>query len=142
VDDLHALGKIFLKKIIFKPTRNMENFEKTKSPEIKSEELLRFIDNLELDDYMEFSFNGSNLLLIFLDEEDVSHDGEDAWHSTSTAIDGRDIYILKTLPPEIKKRKLFHEILECNIADQGFSVAEAHELTVKEEQKNFNQSKK
>ncbi|MDP3948504.1 MAG: hypothetical protein Q8Q17_00990 [bacterium] len=114
----------------------MENYEKTKVPEIRSKELLDFVNNLQLDDYMEFSFNGSNFLLVYTTEEDVEKDGEDAWHHTSTAIDGSDIYILDTLPLEAKKRRLFHEILECNLADQGFSK-EAHKIAMDEEQKNF-----
>ena len=41
-----------------------------------------------------------------------------------------------------RKRILFHEILEANLQDQGFSESEAHRITLAEEEKVFGQREK
>lgn len=88
----------------------------------------------------EFSYNASNFLLFLTTEEEVkemTEEGGDAWHHTSTAIDGRDLYMLESLSGEKRRKKLFHEILECNIRDQGFSLEEAHRIALKEVKEFF-----
>lgn len=123
----------------------MENREQPKTPEIKTNELLSVLENIQWESMYEFSYNGSNFLLVLTTKEEVKEmieEGGDAWHTTSTAIDGRDIYIFEGLSGEVRKRKLFHEILECNIYHQGFSMEEAHRIALAEEQKIFGQREK
>ena len=121
----------------------MENLENIKQPEIKSEELLSVIDKIKWENMYEFSFNGTNFLLIIIEKEDIeTRDvGEEAEYHESTMIDGYDIYLFDTIPESNRKRVLFHEILEANLQDQGFKN-EAHEIALKEEQKIYNNRKK
>jgi len=116
----------------------MENFEKIKHPEINAENLLSFIDSIQWEQGYEFSYNGSNFLLDITDAETVARGqaGLPAEYFKSTAIDGWDIYLHDTIPEAERKRVLFHEILEANLKDQGFSK-NAHQLALKEEQKIF-----
>ncbi len=117
----------------------MENLENIKQPEIKTEELLSTIENIKWKNGYEFSYNGTNFLLIIIRKEDIKTKdaGEEAEHYASTEIDGYDIYLFDTIPEVNRKRILFHEILEANLRHQGLEN-KAHEIALKEEQKIFN----
>lgn len=124
---------------------NIEKREQPRKPEIKIDELLSVLDSIQWEPMYKFSYNGSNFLLLLTTEEEakeMTEEGGDAWHHTSTAIDGRDLYMLESLSGEERRKKLFHEILECNIRDQGFSLEEAHHIALEEEQKIFGQREK
>lgn len=117
----------------------MEGAQELKnSPDIKAEELLSVIDSLENGWHETFSYNGSDYLIIPLKEDEVEGDEkkEDAWFHASTEINGWDIYILGTLPKDIWRRKMFHEVLECNLISQGHAEG-AHGLALREEEKIF-----
>lgn len=114
--------------------------EKIKDPEIKKEELLNVINKLEFIYGEEFEFNGSMFNLIMLNQEDVDSDPdkEEVFYSASTENKGAwDIYILETLSREKRDRFLFHEILECNLEDQGFDQPLIHNLSRKIEEETF-----
>lgn len=121
----------------------MENLEKIKQPEIKIQELLSLIESIKWENEYEFSYNGTNFLLFIITKEDIEtfDAGESAEYHRSTLIDGYDIYLHDTIPEADRKRVLFHEILEANLQDQGFAN-DAHRITLKEEQKIFNEREK
>lgn len=114
--------------------------ERISTPEIKTEELLRVIDGLRFKDWEKFIFNGSRYLLLLCTQEDVDSDesGEKVFFVASTEDKGGwDIYMLETLSEAEKKRMMFHEILECNLSDQGFNHPLTHELARKTEEETF-----
>jgi hypothetical protein len=124
----------------------MKNPEVLKNPEFDSSEILSFLDSLEVNHCQKFSFGGTNFNLIIIspgDPNDPSYsesnlnDPEYPFYTQSTLIKGFDIYIPPNLSPEKTKHVLFHEILECNLRNQGFSRDNAHEITVKEGRKFF-----
>lgn len=121
----------------------MENPEKMRHPEIKSNELLHLIDIIKFEQGEEFTFNGTNFLLFLCDKDEIAsgNAGQDAEYFKSNIVD-YDIYMFETLSGEDRRVKLFHEILECNLRDQGYSEDEAHRLTLEEEQKIFGERKK
>jgi hypothetical protein len=112
----------------------------TKTPEIKVNELLSTIDNICWENGYEFSYNGTSYLLFLLTpaehEQNESHEEAEYFESTG-GTDGWDIYLLETLSDEKRRKKLFHEIAECNLRDQKFSNSEAHQIALQEEQKYF-----
>ena len=116
-----------------------------KRPEIKVGELLSTIDNIKWENGHEFSYNGTSFLLFLLTpeehEQNESHEEAEYFESTGGK-DSWDIYILETLSIEKRRKKLFHEIAECNLRDQDFSNSEAHQIALEEEQKFFGDRKK
>jgi len=104
---------------------------------LKAEELFRFLDTLPFEHITEFSFNGTNFLLLLVDAEEIASGeaGQDAEYARSDEIDGWDLNVFETLSGEIRKRKLFHEILECNLRDRGYSLKDAHNIAKKEEER-------
>lgn len=116
----------------------MKNMEKIKLPEIKAEELISIIEDIKWEDYYGFSYNGTDFLLILLDQDDIDsgNGGEMAEFTESTIINGYDIYLFETIPETERKRILFHEILEANLQDQGFK-SQAHDIALAEERKYF-----
>ena len=117
----------------------MEQHEQLRRPEIKTQELISVIDSIKWEEDYEFSFNGSNFLLLLDTEDESDPEVQGAEYHASTSINGWDIYALETLAGEERRRRLFHEILECNIKDQGFSHEIAHQTAFEEEQKKFGQ---
>jgi hypothetical protein len=114
--------------------------KQTKIPEIKVDELLSTIDNIRWENGYEFSYNGTSYLLFLLTpaEHEQNESNEEAEYFESTGgKDGWDIYLLETLSEEKRRKKLFHEIAECNLRDQKFSNSEAHQIALQEEQKFF-----
>lgn len=114
--------------------------ERISTPEIKTEELLRVIDGIRFEDREEFTFNGSRYLLLLCTQEDVDSDEshEKVFYSGSTADRGGwDVYMLETLSDTDKRRGIFHEMLECNLQDQGFEKPLIHELAYKTEVETF-----
>lgn len=118
----------------------MEKIEQIKKPEINTDELMSVIKEITWKERHEFSYNGSHFLLLLDNEEETDPVSDGAEYSQSTAIKGWDIYILNTLSGEARDRRLFHEILECNLKDQGF-FDKAHDLALEEEEKVFGQRK-
>jgi len=114
-------------------------------PEINIDELLATIDDIKWENGHEFSYNGTNFLLFLLTpaehEQNESHEEAEYFESTGGK-DGWDIYLLETLSVEKRRKKLFHEIAECNLRDQDFSNSEAHQIALEEEQKFFGERKK
>lgn len=114
--------------------------KQTKIPEIKVDELLSTIDKIRWENGYEFSYNGTSYLLFLLTpaEHEQNESNEEAEYFESTGgNDGWDIYLLETLSEEKRRKKLFHEIAECNLRDQKFSNSEAHQIALQEEQKFF-----
>lgn len=120
----------------------MENLEKIKQPEINAETIINVIENLKFEDYEQFEYNGTNFLLIFDKEGESPQEVDGVEYFASTKIDGFDIYLLETLPKKEQKRRLFHEILECNLLGQGLDTRTAHEIATKNEQKIFGEREK
>lgn len=120
----------------------MEQIEQLKKPEINTDELMSVINNITWKERHEFSYNGSKFLLLLDNEEETDVISDGAEYHQSTAIKGWDIYILNTLSGEARNRRLFHEILECNLKDQGFDHEEAHNIAKEEEEKVFGLRKK
>lgn len=114
----------------------MEGYTAPEEYVLKTEEILKFLDKFILEEYKTFSFGGFNFQIIFLDEDDLDADGDIFW-STSTEITGYDIYILKSLSKDIKRRRLFHELLEIDLLQQGVSSDESHSIVQVEEEKVF-----
>ena len=115
-----------------------------KRPIIKVDELLSTIDKIRWENGHEFSYNGTSYLLFLLTpaehEQNESHEEAEYFESTGEK-DGWDIYILETLSLEKRKKKLFHEIAECNLRDQKYSNSAAHQIALEEEQKVFGERK-
>jgi hypothetical protein len=122
----------------------MKETEQERTPDIKMDELLRIIDEVKLLNSFEFSYNGSNYLIILVTQEDIINSieagdeyAEENFYSRSTEIAGWDLYIKDSIKDTERKRVLFHEILETNLVDQGFETQEAHNIALKEEEKFF-----
>lgn len=122
----------------------MNNQKHNKEPEIRIDELLSVIDNIRWENGFEFSYNGTSFLLFLLtpEEHEQNESNEEAEYFESTGKVGWDIYFLETLSAEKRRKKLFHEIVECNLRDQKFSNSEAHQIALNEEQKIFGKRKK
>lgn len=122
----------------------MKNQRHNKEPEIRVDELLATIDNIRWENGFEFSYNGTSFLLFLLTpaEHEQNESNEEAEYFESTGKDGWDIYFLETLSAEKRRKKLFHEIVECNLRDQKFSNSEAHQIALNEEQKIFGKREK
>jgi len=80
------------------------------------------------------------LLTLAEHEQNESHEEAEYFESTGGK-DGWDIYLLETLSEEKRRKKLFHEIVECNLRDQEYSNFEAHHIALDEEQKIFGERK-
>ena len=128
----------------------MENLEKIRQPEIKTEELLSLLDSIKWKHGYRFSFNGTEFYLNITETEKLrkaeaegtlTRFGEPAEYFRSTYVRGFDIYLHDTIPAADRNRILFHEILEANLRDQNFSQKEAHKLTLEAEKKTFGQRK-
>lgn len=113
----------------------MEKIEQIQKPEINIDELKSTINNIKWKDHYEFSYNGSKFLLLLDEEDEVDPVSGGAEHHQSTAISGWDIYIQKSLSGIERDRRLFHEILECSLKDQGIDTA--HQITKELEEKEF-----
>ena len=115
----------------------MDKIENFKTPDIHSEQLLQIIEQVKWEDMEELEYNGTNFLLFFSDKTSESDGHSDAvFHASSIA--DFDIYILRSLSVQEKKRRLFHEVIEANLRKQGFNNREAHALAEAEEKKIFN----
>ena len=121
----------------------MKNQNHIKLPEIKVDELLSVIDDIKWENGYGFSYNGTSFLLFLLTpaEHEQNESDEEAEYFKSTENDGWDIYLLETLSEEKRRKKLFHEIAECNLRDQHFSNSEAHQIALRVEQSIFGQRK-
>lgn len=115
----------------------MENIEQIKNPEIDIEELKSTISKIKWEDHYQFSYNGSNFLLILVEEDPENNVSDGAEYSRSTAISGWDIYIQKSLSGAERDRRLFHEILECRLLDQGISRENVHNISLEKEEEEF-----
>lgn len=114
--------------------------EQISTPEIKTGELLKVVDGLSFEYGERFTFNESRYLLLLCTQEEVDsgEPREEVFYSASTADPGGwDIYMLETLSESDKKRRMFHEILECNLVDRGFQQKLSHELARKAEEETF-----
>lgn len=122
----------------------MKDQKRIKKHDIRVDLLLSIIDNIKWENGYEFSYNGTRFLLFLLTsaEHEQNESNEDAEYFESTGKDGWDIYLLETLSLEKRRKKLFHEITECNLRDQDFTNSEAHQIALCEEQKVFGQREK
>lgn len=115
-----------------------EDIENSKIPEIHSEELLNTIENVKWENGEWLEYNRLNYLLFLTDKggDTVVGPDVDAFFTTSS-IANFDIYIVESLPLQERKRMLFHELLEADLAAQGFKEEEAHAYALNEEEKVF-----
>ena len=112
----------------------IENRERPWSPEVKSQELKLIIDSLKIDWEEVFEFNGWKYI-IYPSTEDYPEEHGAWWSSNVTSgLGDRDIYVSINNPDLIKKR-VFHEVLECDLMKQGLDVKQAHDLAKSEEEK-------
>lgn len=108
------------------------------TPKLDIGSLLDLLEKIQWKDYYKFSYNRTKFLLLMVeDDQEGPQDEEIAEYFRSTMIDGWDIYVHETLPDNSRKRSLFHEILEANLRDQGYSRNDAHRITLEEENKVF-----
>lgn len=115
-----------------------ESVGNPKTHEIYSERLMSIIDEIKWENWEQISYNGTDYLLFLTDEGGETVVGNDvpAFYTQSSVVDF-DVYIVKSLPLEERKRMLFHELLEANLRSQGLGVKAAHEMTLKEEENVF-----
>ena len=122
--------------------------EKIKQLELRTEELLNILDSIKWELGYRFYFNGTNFHIITTPADEINESvikgerdqyGEPAEYHQSTETDGYDIYLHDTIPESERKRVLFHEILEANLQNQGFSEKDAHSMTLQAEEKIFGQ---
>jgi hypothetical protein len=106
--------------------------------ESKVGQLWEGLGTLDWDGYEEFEFDGVSYLILDFPPDHLDEEGE-GWFRPSTHIDGIDVYALETLPPEEKKKRVFHEILEAWA--QRFSLDQPHDFAIDRERK-FWESKK
>lgn len=106
--------------------------------ESKIGQLWEGLGTLDWSGYEEFEFDDVSYLILDFPPEHLDQEGE-AWFSPSTAINGIDVYVLKTLPPEEKRKKAFHEILEAWA--RHFGLDQSHDFAIDRERK-FWESKK
>jgi hypothetical protein len=118
----------------------MESFEGGHQSEINTEELLQVINSLSLTFGEEFEYNGSlyHLTLVEKEDEEIRKAGG-AMYFRSRLNDPWDIHLLESLLEADKRRLLFHEVLECNLQEQGsqeeaMSVEPAHKIAVQTEE--------
>lgn len=114
----------------------MEDYKSAEQYTIKTQELLGFLDNFVPEEHEVFTFGGFDFQIIYLDEGD-SDNNQDVFWSASTEIGGYDIYLLESLSDDEKKRRLFHELLEIDLIEQGISADESHPIVEAEEKKVF-----
>jgi hypothetical protein len=115
--------------------KKLESFESQRTPEIKSDELIALINRVKFESSNIYEFNGTVFNIIMFPEDGLDENNVDTWYATSEIVPGCDIYILETLSLEEKKHRLFHEVLELNLRDQGMSQYQAHDLAKAEDQK-------
>lgn len=113
---------------------NMENREIPKSPEVKSQELRSIVDSLAIEWEEVMKFNGWKYVIYPSDQDYPEEHG--AWWSSNvtSGLGDRDIYVSINDPNLVRKR-IFHEVLECDLMKQGLPVDEAHTLAQSEEEK-------
>lgn len=114
----------------------IENRETPKSPEIKSQELRLIVEALKIEWEEVFEFNGWKYV-IYPSEEDYPEEHGAFWSADVTSgLGDRDIYVsLVNADQELIKRRLFHEVLECDLTRQGLDTDLAHKIAKKEEEK-------
>jgi hypothetical protein len=120
----------------------METPEFNRRPEIadqKLKELLSILDSIKFKDFEEFDFDGVKFLLQILPPSHLKKEEGGAWFSSSTYIEGIDIYIVKKQSPETRKRQMFHEVVEARAQGMGFDQDTAHQYALEQEQKIFAQ---
>lgn len=126
----------------------MEKQETYRQPELKTKKLLSLLKSVIWEQGYTFEFNGTEFYICITEaerlleattEEETESFGKPAEYFRSTLVDGFDIYLHDTIPEKDRERILFHEILEANLIDQGFSEPEAHNITLQEEEKIFGQ---
>ncbi len=116
----------------------MEKFEQKRQPELKIEDVAQAIENLKFEDYEEFECLGFRFLIILNTPEDLeASENKEEVFFTQSSTGNFDIYILKTLTEQEKKRKVFHEIIEASLRAQGFDNQQAHEEAKKAETQYF-----
>jgi|GEM_PF-2363106 len=130
----------------------MEKQEITPQPELKTEELLSMLSTVKWEQGYRFTFNGTEFYINITEAEALAGVeteternkmfGEPAEYFESTYVKGFDIYLHDTIPEADRPKILFHEILEANLQDQGFSEPEAHKITLAEEEKIFGRREK
>ena len=122
-----------------------QNLDIVKELQEKSTKLVQFIGELKFEDYEKFTFAGTNFLLILTDPTTDDLQDSDAhvnsrspavFHA-STAIDGFDVYLVRTAPADVRKRLLFHEMFEAILQSRGVDESVAHKITEEEEEKIF-----
>jgi len=116
--------------------------EKITNTEINSSEILKEIDNLKFDDYEQFVCGGIKFLIILVDETDENDNHSKAVFSTSTAIDGFDIYLYRKLSNFEMKRLVFHEVFEAILVNRGLDNSIAHKHAQESELKVFGKNDK
>lgn len=111
----------------------------------KAPQLVSVVEKLKFRNYEEFEFDGVGFLPILTkptqaDLKDpkahVNSQSPAVFHA-STAIDGYDIYIIRSLSRGEKRRMVFHEAFEASLLARGFDEDEAHAPTLIEEEKHF-----
>ncbi len=125
----------------------MESFKPPTNPAIKHEVLedlpiraqavFDLVRKMKINEGRIFEFDGTQYQVIWLNKKEVTADGGEASFEASTQIAGFDIYMLKSLSPEVKKRQLFHEILESNLVTWGVPSKEAHNIVLVQEERLF-----
>lgn len=102
-------------------------------------QLLRLLDTIQYRNGEQFTFNGTNYLLVVCTAEDIanSRDAQAVESICSTQITGWDIYVLDSLTAELRTRMLFQQVLECNLRDKGRSPEAARALSKTEEARLF-----
>ena len=112
--------------------------ELPRQPEVNVGELMATINSLRWEDGEQFFYNGSEYHYISLREEEIDPVVGPVWYARSSE-DARvwDVYVLDTLPEADRVRMVFHEMLECNLKDQGFGHEEVHGLALEQEEKQF-----
>lgn len=135
----NELCKIFQKIM----PRNIETPEFNRRPEIADEklrELISILDSLKFEEFEEFDFDGEKFLLQILPPSHLKKKEGGAWFHSSTYIEGIDIYIVKKQAPEMRKRQMFHEVVEARAKGMGFDQDIAHNYALEQEQKFFTQN--
>lgn len=117
------------------------SIEEIKQPELKCEELLKLLPTIRWEMGYSFIFNKIELTIFISTAEDMQVNpesfGEDAEYHQSTVGPGYDIYVHDTITKENRERILFHEIMEIDIIEQGFSTEIAHQTARTEEERIF-----
>ncbi|OHA27475.1 MAG: hypothetical protein A3C06_03475 [Candidatus Taylorbacteria bacterium RIFCSPHIGHO2_02_FULL_46_13] len=87
-------------------------------------ELLSLLDKATFDTFEPLVYQGTPFLFFYFYKLDEDH--TPVWLSTSTHVHGYDIYVWRLTPKEMKRRYLFHELLEVHLRNKGQDNKGAH----------------